>query len=115
VAASPLQLHTSSGIVHLQSDRRDVTFTLGQFFDVWGVRFDSSCVGSHCTGAGKELRVFVDGERVAGDPRRIVLLDRRVIAVVYGGPGDFDAVPATYRLRWPVGCGGPGGRTCFPG
>ena len=29
----------------------------------------ASCVGGYCTGGGKELRVYVDGRRVTGDPR----------------------------------------------
>ena len=113
VAASQLQLHSTSGIIHIQSDRPG-TFTLGQFFDEWGVRFDSSCVGGHCTGGGKELRVFVNGKRVSGDPREIVLLDHQEIAVVLGGPGDFGSVPSTYTRRMPAGCGGAGERSCFP-
>jgi hypothetical protein len=113
VAASPLQLHTSSGIIHIQSERQD-TFTLGQFFDEWGVRFDSGCVGGYCTGRGKELRVFVDGKRISGNPRKIVLTNGLEIAVVFGGPADFGSVPSRYTLRWPVGCGGPGERSCFP-
>jgi hypothetical protein len=114
VAAAQLQTHTSSGIIHLQSERREV-LTLGQLFDVWGVRFDAGCLGAHCGGDGKELRVYVGGTRLRGDPRRLVLRDQQVIAVVFGGPGSFASVPSTYDLRWPKGCGGPGERSCFPG
>jgi hypothetical protein len=112
VATSPLHTHTSSGIVHIESDRPGV-FALGEFFDEWGVRFDSRCVGGYCTGGGKELRVFVDGHRVSGDPRSVVLSDRQEIAVVFGGPGAFTSVPSTYAKRWPVGCGGVGERSCL--
>jgi len=111
VALSPLHPHTTSGIVHIESDLR-VTFTLGQFFDQWGVRFDAGCLGGYCTGGGKELRVFVNGRRVTGDPRALALLDRQEIAVVFGGSGAFRSVPSTYRRRWPLGCGGPGERAC---
>ena len=113
VAISPLHPHTTSGIIHIESDRPG-TFTLGQFFDEWGVRFDSSCLGGYCRGGGKELRVYVDGRRVPGDPRKLVLGDHQEIAVVFGGPGAFASVPATYRGRWPVGCGGRGEHSCFP-
>ena len=41
VAASQLQTHTSSGILHLQTERPG-DLTLGQFFDEWGVRFDAT-------------------------------------------------------------------------
>jgi hypothetical protein len=114
VAASQLQTHTSSGIVHLQSERRE-TLRLGQFFDEWGVRFDGRCLGGYCAGGGKELRTYVDGRRLAGDPRKLVLRDGREIAVVFGGPAAFRAVPSRYGKRMPEGCGGPGEHTCFPG
>jgi hypothetical protein len=113
VAASPLQLHTDSGIIHIQTERRE-RLTLGQFFDVWGVRFDASCVGGYCSGGGKELLVYVDGKRLSRNPRKLVLTNHQQIAVVFGSPGDFDAVPSSYALRWPEGCGGAGERSCFP-
>ena len=86
---------------------------LGEFFDEWGVRLDSSCVGGYCTGGGRELRVFVDGRRT-GDPRSIVLANRQEIAVVFGSRAAFRSVPSTYRGGWPgAGCGGPGERSCL--
>jgi hypothetical protein len=42
--------------------------TLGQFFAVWGVRFDARCLGSACA----EVAVTVDGKRV-GDPTGLLL------------------------------------------
>jgi hypothetical protein len=114
VANSPLHTHSPSGIIHIEADRH-VSFTLGQFFDEWGVRFDSSCIGAYCTGSGGKLRVFVGGKRVTGDPRRLVLRNRQEIAVVFGRTGDFARVPATYEGGWPgAGCGGPGERSCLP-
>jgi hypothetical protein len=113
VALSPLHPHTTSGIIHIESDRPG-TFTLGQFFDEWAVRFGSACLGGYCTGNGKELRVFVDGRRVSGDPRKLVLGNHQEIAVIFGGPGAFASVPATYAGRWPTGCGGRRERSCFP-
>ena len=112
VAGSPLHAHSTSGIIHIESDR-PATFTLGQFFDEWGVRFDASCLGAYCSGRGKELRVFVDGKRLAGDPRRLELTNRQEIAIVFGGPGRVRSVPSTYRKRWPAGCGGRGEPACL--
>ena len=98
VANSPLHTHGSSGLIHVEPDRPG-TYTLGQFFDEWGVRLNSSCVGGYCTGNGKELRAYVDGHRVSGDPRRIVLTNHQEIAIVFGGSGDFGSVPSTYNGR----------------
>jgi hypothetical protein len=111
VANSPLHTHSSSGLIHVEPDRPG-TYTLGQFFDEWGVRLDSSCIGGYCAGDGKELRAYVDGRRFQGDPRRIVLGNRQEIALMYGGPGDFADVPV-YRGGWPGGgCGGKGEPSC---
>jgi len=112
VVNAPLHTHSSSGLIHIESDRQH-RFTLGEFFDEWGVRLDSSCVGGYCTGGGRELRVFVDGRRT-GDPRSIVLANRQEIAVVFGSRAAFRSVPSTYRGGWPgAGCGGPGERSCL--
>jgi hypothetical protein len=109
VANSPLHTHSASGIIHVEADQ-PVVYTLGQFFDEWGVRLDRGCVGGYCSGAGGQLRVYVDGRRRAGDPRRIVLTNRREIAVVFGS----GRAPATYAGGWPgEGCGGAGERSCI--
>jgi hypothetical protein len=113
VANSPLHTHSSSGLIHIEADRPG-RYTLGQFFDEWGVRLGARCVGAYCTGGGKELRVYVDGRRVSGSPRAIALTDHQEIAVVFGGPGAFRSVPATYGGGWPgAGCGGAGERSCL--
>ena len=112
VANSPLHTHSASGLIHIEPDRRG-TFTLGEFFNEWGVRLNSTCIGGYCNGGGKELRVFVDGRRVTGDPRRITLTNRQEIAVVFGGLGEFGSVPSTFTGGWPgLGCGGVGELKC---
>jgi hypothetical protein len=106
VANSPLHTHSSSGVIHIESDRRH-RFTLGEFFDEWGVRLDGRCIGAYC---GK-LRVYVDGRRRTGDPRRIVLTNHQEIAVVFGR----GHVPTRYTGGWPgEGCGGYRERSCVP-
>ena len=108
VANSPLHTHSSSGLIHIESDRRH-RFTLGEFFDEWGVRLDARCLGGYC-GSGK-LRVFVDGRRRSGDPRRIVLGNHQEIAVVFGS----GHAPRHYAGVWPgAGCGGNGEPSCVP-
>jgi hypothetical protein len=114
VANAPLHTHSASGLIHIEADRRG-RYTLGQFFDEWGVRLDARCVGGYCTSGKKELRVFVDGRRRRGDPRAIVLGNHQELAVVYGGSGAFRRVPRSYAGGWPGGgCGGPGERSCLP-
>ena len=39
---SPIHTHDFSGIIHVESPTKR-TFTFGQFWDVYGVRFDARC------------------------------------------------------------------------
>ncbi len=72
---APAHTHDSGGEVWLEGEgNREVT--LGQFFTLWGVRFDSACLGEACDG----VRVTADGSGV-GDPRGLVLRDVREVAV----------------------------------
>jgi hypothetical protein len=107
VVDSPLHTHSASGIIHIESDRPG-TFTLGQFFDEWGVRLNQACIGGYCAGNGKEMRVYVNGTQVTGDPRDLALIEHQEIAVIYGGAGAFNSVPSTYTDWSDTGCGGPG-------
>jgi len=94
---SALHTHDATGIIHIENDR-PATFLLGQVFIEWGVRFSSTCVGSYCTGAGKELAVFVNGQKQTGDPTQIVLAKHQEIAVVYGTPDEIGKAPSSYHF-----------------
>ena len=94
-AISPLHTHLTDGILHVESDR-PVNLTLGQFFDLWQVRLTSQCLGAYCTGAGKRLRVYVNGTQVMGDPRTVRLRHHDQIAVIFGPPGVPANVPSSY-------------------
>lgn len=95
---SPLHTHDVSGVIHVESDvMRD--FTLGQFFDVWGVRFSKECMGGYCAKGGAALKVFVNGKAVNGDPRDLVLREHQEIAVVYGPSSAQVNVPSSYRFE----------------
>ncbi len=94
---SPLHTHAGEpGIVHVESLLPFWHPTLGEFFDVWGVRLSSTCLGAYCTRGAERLAVFVDGTYVNGDPRLIQLADHDAIAVVFGtadqAPREFPVV-----------------------
>lgn len=83
-AASPLHTHDTTGVIHIESGDASFRSTLGEFFDVWGVKLTSTCVGGYCNTGDQQLRVFVDGKAFAGDPRTIALTEHRDIVVTYG-------------------------------
>jgi hypothetical protein len=96
-ALAPLHTHDATGIVHIENSV-PATFVLGQFFIEWGVRFTPTCLAGYCTGQGKELAVFVNGTRYAGDPTRLVLAKHQEIAIEYGDAGKLPPPPSSYAF-----------------
>jgi hypothetical protein len=93
-----LHTHDTTGIMHVESPTAS-TFSLGQFFAVWGVRLSKSCIGGDCAGGGKQLRAWVNGEPVDADPTRIVLAEKQEIVLAYGTAAqEPKPVPATYAF-----------------
>jgi len=88
-----LHVHAQDGVVHIESptSATSATYTLGQFFDIWGQPLGVDRVGP-ATGA---LTVFVDGKRFRGDPRSITLGSHRVIQIDVGSPA-----PSPKGLDW---------------
>lgn len=75
-----LHTHSADGLVHIESPSRR-TFTLGQFFDVWGQKLNrTQAAGLHAV-RGRTLRVYVNGKPWKGDPRAILLRDREQIVI----------------------------------
>jgi hypothetical protein len=80
---SPLHTHDGSGVIHIESPVQ-ATFSLAQFVTEWQVGLSASRLGGLRTGTGQELRVYVNGQQVPGNPGALTLHGHDVIAVVYG-------------------------------
>jgi hypothetical protein len=76
-----LHVHAQDGVIHIESPS-SATYTLGQFFDLWGQPLTADQVGP----ATGPLTVFVDGKRFGGDPRSIALGSHRDIQIDVGTP-----------------------------
>jgi hypothetical protein len=91
-----IHTHDDTGTVHLESSQAR-TFTLGEFFGVWGVRLTASCVGGYCNDGQNQLGVYVNGEQQTGDPRDVALEDQSVIVVTFGTEKQLpDPIPSTF-------------------
>ena len=76
-----LHTHTGDGIIHIESpDKR--TFTLGQFFDIWGEPLSATQVGP----AKGKVTALVNGKVVEGNPRSIPLTAHALIQLDVGTP-----------------------------
>ena len=79
---SPLHTHDSSGVIHVESTAmRD--YTLGEFFDVWGVTFSETCVMDKCNDGMNKIRMYVDGKE-SFDFGQHILSDGEEIVIEYG-------------------------------
>jgi hypothetical protein len=98
VLFAPIHTHDATGIIHIESPVvRD--FSLGEFFDVWGVRFTSTCIGSLCNSGNERLQVFANGQVVTFDPRRLKLTEHEEIVVTFGTPSQIPTpYPISYRF-----------------
>ena len=99
-----LHTHDDSGIIHIESPvQRD--YTLGQFFDVWGVPFTSTSIGSYTNSGNKTLQAFVNGKPVTGDLRSIVLTNHEEIVVTYGTHAQLPSpIPSDYSTSLSQSC-----------
>lgn len=91
-----LHTHDEEGVIHVESETRR-EFTLGEFFDVWGVRLNGTCLGGYCATGAEQLKVWVDGEEVTGNRRDVVLTDETVLVVTFGTEEQLpDPIPSTF-------------------
>jgi hypothetical protein len=94
--ALSLHTHEDSGTVHMESETVH-DFTLGDFFDVWGVRLTGTCLGAYCEEGDATLRLFADGEELTGPVRDTVLEDETVYVLAYGTDDELpDPIPSTF-------------------
>jgi hypothetical protein len=85
---SPLHTHAEDGVLHTETKTPQPN-TLGQFFVEWDVLLEPGRVDEY-----SDVKFYVDGEELDGDPREIELSDRREIAIVIGTPPD--EIPAVF-------------------
>lgn len=76
-----LHTHDESGIIHIESPIKR-TYTLGNFFDIWGQPLGADQVGA----ARGTVHAFVDGKPFAANPRSIPLDAHAVIQLDVGSP-----------------------------
>ena len=76
--------HTPDGIIHIEAPR-DRTFTLGDFFQIWGQPLSRTEAASAHARKRSALRVWVNGKRYTANPAAIKL-DAHTDIVIEAGP-----------------------------
>jgi hypothetical protein len=80
-----LHTHTPDGIIHIEAPN-DRSFTLADFFKVWGQPLSRTQAASAQAAKGAKLKVWVDGKPFAGDPATIKLAPHTDIVIEAGPP-----------------------------
>ncbi|GAC1501662.1 MAG: hypothetical protein NVS1B14_06170 [Vulcanimicrobiaceae bacterium] len=81
-----LHTHTNDGLIHNESPIRKV-FTLGQFFDIWGMELSWWTAGPVRAVGKNKLVITVNGKRFRGhDPRAIPLHNHDEFVIQSGPP-----------------------------
>lgn len=76
-----LHTHVADGIIHVEAPKKQ-SFTLGQFFDIWGQPLGPNQVGP----AKGQVVVYENGKRLTGNPRSTPLLPHGDIQIDVGSP-----------------------------
>ncbi len=80
-----LHTHTPDGLIHIEAPTFH-TFTLGNFFDIWGQPLTNANVAGAKPKPNERVVVWVDGHRFAGDPRTIELTQHLDVTIEVGPP-----------------------------
>jgi hypothetical protein len=80
-----LHTHTPDGIIHIESPNFK-SFTLGNFFDVWGEPLTKTAVAGAKPRKGERVVVWVDGHLYTADPRKIDLTQHLDVTIEVGPP-----------------------------
>ena len=95
---SELHVHDTSGVLHVESPVKQ-DFNFGQFMDIWGVKYDSTHLGSYSADSTNKLRVFVNGTELTTDPRNLKLEVHQEIVITYGTDAELPSpMPASYTF-----------------
>lgn len=89
-----LHTHDTTGVMHVESPTKR-TFTLGEFFGVWGVRLTNDCIGGYCR-PKTPWKLYINGAPYSGDPSKVVLIKHQEFAFVIGTPPK--KIPTTYAF-----------------
>ncbi len=61
---SPMHTHSSNGVIHIEYEGvvREDDIKLGNFFKIWGKKFNSDQLFGYKNGEGKDIHMFVNGK-----------------------------------------------------
>lgn len=99
---TPVHTHDTTGVIHIESPDAHAKYTLGQFFDIWGVSLTDTSVGGYANTDIDSLSVYDNGTLVS-DPVNLVLAAHHEIVITYGTAAEKSVHPITDSYAFPEG------------
>ena len=93
---SSLHTHDATGIIHMEAPH-PYSYTLGDFFSVWGVKLGPAQLGGLKGLGGDHLHFYVNGKPLS-NPAAYVLHNGDSVVIGYGPANSFPHTPSTYLL-----------------
>ena len=95
-----LHSHATDGVIHIEAPKNQArrNFTLGEFFDIWKKRLDSTHIGDTTVTKGEKLYITVDGRSYTGDPAKIVLKPHEQIVIQVVSSGSEPITPTPFQF-----------------
>lgn len=94
---TPVHTHDTSGIIHVETPDPHAIYSLGQFFDIWGVKLTNSSIGAYRTNKSSAMKVYSDGKLVA-QPTNLALRAHEEIFIDYGPKNQTTSIPISYKF-----------------
>lgn len=94
---TPVHTHDTSGIIHIESPDYNASYTLVQFFDIWGVKLTDTSIGGYANDAADKLVVYDNGKAVK-DPVNLNLSKHHEIVITYGTSKETPSIPKSYSF-----------------
>ncbi len=90
-------LHTddTTGVIHIGSPTK-TTYTVGNFFAIWGLPLSATDLAGHLTTSTQSIRATVNGKAYTGDPANIPLTENAEIVLQFGPP--WTTPPSSYAF-----------------
>jgi hypothetical protein len=118
---SSMHTHDGTGIIHMEAPH-PYKYTLGDFFEVWGVKLGPAQVGGLKGYGGNHLHFYLNGKPLS-NPAALVLHRKDSVVIGYGPNSSFPHAPSTFLLtevekgEGGLGCGaaknGHKSKSCF--
>jgi hypothetical protein len=90
---APIHTHDTRSVIHIEANVKNYHSDVQNVFDIWGLRFNSQCVGGYCNG----VKMWVNGKSTTAFGA-YVMQPHDAITIVEGTPPPGFKPDATFKF-----------------